>query len=108
MNHGTERGPSLWRYESAGHGYARFNGRQDWFGPFDGPAAHAELAAFKTRWEASGRRLPEERAEVGSMMVADLVARYLEHAEVYYREPDGTPTHEIVPTSRVARRTTHS
>jgi integrase len=40
---------------------------------------------------ASGRRNPD--AEVGASL-AEFVLGFLEHAEVYYRRPDGTPTSE--------------
>lgn len=94
MNSGSKRGPSLRRHKSSGHGYARFNGRQMWFGPFDDPATHARLAATKAEWEANGRRLPDEESSEASS-VADLAALYLQHAETYYRRIDGSPTQEL-------------
>ncbi len=98
MNTGSKQGPSLRRHKKTGHGFARFNGKQIWFGPYDGPEAHTRFAAFKAEWEANGRRLPLDERSRAMVTVADVVARYLEHAEVYYRKPDGTPTHEIVNT----------
>ena len=98
MNTGSKQGPSLRRHKTTGHAFARFNGKQIWFGPYDGPEAHARFAAFKAEWEANGRSLPLDERSQAMVTVADLVARYLEHAEVYYRKPDGTPTHEIVNT----------
>lgn len=94
MNTGSKRGPTLRRHKRSGSSYARFNGRQLWFGPYDDPESHAKFAALKAEWEANGRQLPREPDD--ELTVADLAARYLEHAEVYYRKPDGTPTHEIV------------
>lgn len=102
MNSGSIRGPSLRRHKSTGHAYAKFNGRQVWFGPYDSPKAHADFAAFKAKWEALGRVLPEH-GEESALTVADLVALYLVHAETYYRKPDGTPTHEITNTRYTAR-----
>ena len=102
MNTGTKRGPSLRRHKRSGNGYAKFNGQQVWFGPFDDPATHARFAAFKAEWEANGRSMPTE-PEATSMAITDLVARYLEHAEVYYRKPDGTPTDEVLNIRHAAR-----
>ncbi len=86
--------PTLKRHKATGHSYARFSGRQVWFGRYGDPQIHLRFAAYLARWEANGRQIPEEI--LGSTLsVADLVARYLEHAEVYYRKSDGTPTHEI-------------
>jgi integrase len=73
-----------------------------WFGHFDSPKTHAEFAAFKAKWEALGRELPTD-GEEWSFTVADLVALYLQHAEVYYRRPDGTPTHETTNIRYTAR-----
>ena len=46
----TQPAPALKRHKRSGNAYARFNGRQLWFGPFDGPDSHARFAAFKARW----------------------------------------------------------
>ena len=94
MQNGSKRGPSLRRHKRSGNGYAKFNGRQHWFGPFDDPETHPRFAVFKAEWEANGRRVPTDELDE-TLTVADLIARYLEHAVVYYRRPDGTPTHEI-------------
>ena len=94
MQNGSKRGPSLRRHKRSGNGYAKFNGRQIWFGPYDDPETHRRFAVFKAEWEANGRRIPTDELDE-TLTVADLVARYLEHAAVYYRRPDGTPTHEI-------------
>ena len=91
MKNGSKRGPSLRRHKRSGNGYAKFNGRQVWFGPFDDPETHCRFAAFKAQWEASGRRLPIDDPDE-NFTVANLVARYLEHAEVYYRRADGETT----------------
>ena len=94
--------PELKRHKRSGNAYARFNGRQVWFGPFDEQASHAEFAAFVAQWEADGRKLlPDKPAE--DMTVRDLVARFLEWAEVYYRRKDGTDTGETRNCAYAAR-----
>ncbi len=94
MNNGTRRGPRLCKHKRSGRGYAKFNGRQIWFGPFDDPATHVEFARYKAEWLAAGRR--SDGVTQDGVLVGDLVASYLVHAAAYYRKPDGTPTHEIV------------
>ena len=59
MNTGTRRGPTLRRHKRSGRAYARFNGRQIWFGPYDDNETHARFHAFKARWEQNGRKLSE-------------------------------------------------
>jgi len=98
----TKQAPSLKLHKKTGHAYARFNARQIWFGRFDDSETHRSFATFLARWEANGRELPEDR-EASSLTVAELVAAYLKHSEVYYRKPDGTPTHEIVNIRCTAR-----
>lgn len=96
MTRHIKAAPTLKRHRRSGNGYARFNGRQLWFGPLDDPASHARFAAFQARWEANGREIPQAALpDARPLTVADLVALYLEHAEVYYRRQDGTLTHEV-------------
>ena len=61
MNDGTKRGPTLCKHKRSGRGYARFNGEQVWFGPFDDRATHAAFTRYKAQWEARGRRSDTER-----------------------------------------------
>ncbi len=35
MNIGTRQGPNLLEHKRSRRAYAKFNGRQVWFGPFD-------------------------------------------------------------------------
>jgi integrase len=90
-----KQAPTLKRHKRSGNGYARFSGRQYWFGPFDDPETHARFAVFKARWETNGRQVPDQGAAAAGLTVADLSALYLEHAETYYRRGDGTQTQEV-------------
>lgn len=51
-------------------------------GPFDTPASRTEYARVVGEWEARGRRL--EDACPSDFTVAELVDRFLQHAETYY------------------------
>ena len=86
--------PTLRRHRRSGHGYARLDGRQVWFGPYDDPETHRRFARTLAEWRANGGRLPCDAA-CQDLRVADIVAAYLEHAEGYYRRADGSPTRAI-------------
>ena len=87
--------PVLKRHKSTGHAYARFDGRQLWFGPYGSSEAHERFVRTLTEWQANGCRLPPEKVRAGGLTIAEVVARYLEFAERFYCHQDGTPTREI-------------
>lgn len=90
----NKKAPTLRRHRRSGHGYARLDGRQVWFGPYDDPETHQRFARTLAEWIANGRRLPSEQGRE-EMRVADIVAAYLEFAASFYCKPDGTPTREV-------------
>ena len=81
MKRGSKRGSTLRKHKRSGRGYAKFNGRQVWFGPFDDRETHAGFAAFKARGEANRRTLPGAAPAAGPYRVRDLVADFLDHLE---------------------------
>ena len=78
MNAGSRRGPTLRKHKRSGRGYAKFNSRQVWFGPYDDRETHAEFAAFKARWEVNARTLPEDD-QLRPWTVEELCDGYLTH-----------------------------
>ena len=86
--------PTLRRHRRSQNGYARFNGRQVWFGPYDEPETHQRFARTLAEWRANGRRLRSD-AERQDLRVADIVAAYLEFAKRFYSGPEGNPTREV-------------
>jgi len=86
--------PTLRRHKRSQNGYARFNRRQVWFGPYDDPETHQRFARTLAEWLANGRRLSSE-AERADLRVADVVAAYLEFARRFYSGPEGKPTREV-------------
>jgi integrase len=58
------------------------------------PESKTEYKRLVLEWETNGRRLPTEDA-AADVTVAELIARFWEHVESYYRHPDGTPTGEV-------------
>lgn len=73
--------------------YGYFAGRQMAFGT-DLQEARREFAETLRSWEAHGQRLPDELNGALALTIADLVRSYVEHADEYYRRPDGTATNE--------------
>ena len=82
--------PTLRRHKSSGHAYARFDGHQIWFGRHDDPRSHQDFAEYLCKWQTGdGKSL---QGDVSTTTVAVLIARYLDHAAIYYRRAGGRPT----------------
>jgi len=88
--------PKLRRHKTHRLGVVTLSGRDHYLGPWpDGqrqpPAVvRAEYDRLLNEWLAAGRRQPGAR----SLSVNELILAYWQHAETYYRHPDGTPTSE--------------
>jgi len=63
-------------------------------GRHDTKASKEEYKRVVLDWEANERRLPGA-APVEDLTIAELIRRYWQHVEVYYRHDDGTPTGEV-------------
>jgi integrase len=62
-------------------------------GKYGTASSKAEYRRVVLDWEANDRRLPDARNT--DLTIAELVDRYWQHVETYYRHPDGTPTGEV-------------
>jgi integrase len=62
-------------------------------GKYGTAASKTEYKRVVLDWEANGRRL-QDQADIADLTIAELIARYWEHVETYYRHVDGTPTGE--------------
>lgn len=70
-------------------------GRKDMLlGEYNSPASIAEYARVIGEWEASGRRIPGQKASK-DITVNEVILAYLRHAETYYVK-EGEPTTQIV------------
>jgi integrase len=58
-------------------------------------ASRIEYARIIAEWEANGRRPPESVSSVRDLTINEMIVRYWDHAEEYYRRPDGTSTNEL-------------
>jgi integrase len=62
-------------------------------GDYGSPQSHEEYQRKLAEWTAHGRRLPE--VNYSDITVAELIVRFLAHAQEHYRRPDGTQTGEV-------------
>jgi integrase len=64
-------------------------------GLHDTPESRQEYARVIAEWEANGHRPSQLSAAAGQdVTVAEVILAYWQHAQTYYRHPDGTPTKE--------------
>ena len=64
-------------------------------GKHNSPESQLEYTRVIVEWEASGRQLPTTGGTAADLTVNELLLRYVQHADGYYRKPDGTPTSEL-------------
>ncbi|OAI41515.1 hypothetical protein AYO40_00340 [Planctomycetaceae bacterium SCGC AG-212-D15] len=62
-------------------------------GPYETPASKNEYKRVVLEWESNGRRFHVGPA-APDLTIAELVGRYWQHVQTYYRHPDGTETGE--------------
>jgi integrase len=71
-------------------------GRRDvLLGPYDTPESRDEYDRVIAEWLANGRLLVPSPVGAAELSVNELLLAYWQHAERYYRHPDGTPTSEL-------------
>src|SRR4051794_38176221 len=95
--------PSFHVHKRSGRAFTIIDGRQVPLGKGDCPESRAAYARLVSQWLANGRRLPDPKAAAAGpagspgVTVTVLVDRFWDHAQAYYRTPDGTPTSELSP-----------
>jgi integrase len=70
-------------------GFVEVAGRRFYFGAYGTAESRDAYRRFVLEWRAGGKQV---HVKCESITVVELVARFWEHAEEYYRHPDGTPT----------------
>src|SRR5579871_1654881 len=68
--------------------------RDVYLGTYNTAASREEYRRVVLDWEVRGRRLPDA-VKHSELTIAELIARYWQHVEEYYRHADGTPTGEV-------------
>lgn len=94
--------PGYRLHKASGQAVVRFSGRHYYLGKFGTPASREEYE----RLIRKHLELPD-RSTAGSILpdftVNELLVRFLRHAAIYYRLPDGRPSGEIEPLHHASR-----
>src|SRR5687768_16619955 len=99
--------PDYCVHKPSGRAYVRIDGRFIWLGKFNSPESRDRYDVIIGQWKAGGRQAPPDTkthrvtpfapavANVGGPTLTMAIAAYWDHAQVYYRHADGTPTDEV-------------
>ena len=88
----TPHHPKLRHHRPTGQALVELCGRRFYLGRYGKPETEERYHRLVAEWLANGRQLPVEPTDI---TVAEVLARFLDHAEEYYRNADGTPTGEL-------------
>ncbi len=72
--------------------FVEVDGNRHYLGPYSSPESRERYARLLAERAAHGGHLPVTPEEI---TIAELAAQFWQHAERYYRRPDGTPTSEL-------------
>jgi integrase len=88
--------PKYSLHKASGRALVTLDGTDHYLGEYDSPASKVKYDRLVAEWLANGRRSQAQQLPASpSHTINELIAAYWEHAERYYRRPDGTPTPEI-------------
>jgi integrase len=91
----TLRTPSYRHHKPSNQAVVTLNGRDCYLGRYDSPESRAEYDRLIAEWLTNGRMLPAVANGEGSdLSVNEVVLRFVQWAEVYYRK-NGEPTSEV-------------
>jgi len=85
--------PKMSHHKASDQAIVRLGGRDFYLGPWHSKTARNEYDRLIAEWLAGGRRAP--KASTDGLTITEMLAAFWDHAEVYYRHPDGTPSSEI-------------
>lgn len=86
-----DRVPAYSRHRASGQAVVTLSGRDIYLGKYNSAASREAYNRLIAEWLANGRALPAQ----DDITVLEVLARFIDHAERYYRKPDGTPTSEL-------------
>ncbi len=85
--------PSYRKHRASGQAVVSIEGRDFYLGPWNSKSSKAEYDRLVSEWLAAGRRLPG--SQLPDISIAELIERFWDHVQLWYRHPDGTPTSEV-------------
>ncbi len=89
-----QRDPKYRRHKRKGRAdqaFVELKGHRIHLGICDTPESWEKYHRILAEWNANGRRIPVDPQEI---TIVELIERYWDFAQSYYRKPDGTPTGE--------------
>ena len=89
----TRRIPKYRQNKTTDRAVVTLNGVDHWLGKYDSPESRQKYDRLVSEWLANDRRVPQVK-HAADITVLELVAKFWQHAETFYRRPDGTPTGE--------------
>ncbi|HWE02770.1 MAG TPA: hypothetical protein VG326_10210, partial [Tepidisphaeraceae bacterium] len=87
--------PKYCNHKASGRGYVTLDGKDHYCGPYADPSSKAEYDRLIKIWLAYGRRMDAPADEKSTLTINALITHFWEHAETYYRKPDGTVSREL-------------
>jgi integrase len=81
-----------YRPHKSGQARVTLNGHDVLLGKYGSAASKAEYDRITGEWIANGRKSPQAPKDLA---ISELIERYRQHVETYYRKPDGTLTSEV-------------
>lgn len=84
MRKRTPRTPSYRVHRPSGQAIVGIEGKTFYLGPWGSPASREEYDRIIGRWMSNGRHLPRDGHGVAPITIAELVERYVPHAEETY------------------------
>jgi hypothetical protein len=91
----TRRVPSYCRHRASGQAVVTLSGQDFYLGPYGTQVSKREYDRVVAEWLARGRSpLAAPEADPAGISIAELLVRYLRHADSYYRK-NGRVTNEV-------------
>ena len=87
-----KRIPSYRHLKAKNLAFVEFDGHRHYLGRFDSSESRERYHTLFAEWESNGQRLSVAPHEC---TVVELCARFLSHAETYYRKPSGEQTTQV-------------
>jgi integrase len=95
----VNRPPAYCRHKATGQAYVTLNGKPRYLGTWtksQNSPSRSEYNRIVAEWMANGRTLIKSSGNGSSdLSVAELLLAFWNHAQDYYRRPDGTQTNEV-------------
>lgn len=88
--------PSYCHHKASGQAVVTLSGHDNYLGPYGSDESRARYDELIAKWLAHGKQMPgAKRHPDDPVTINELAVLFWDHAETYYRKPDGTQTTEL-------------